>query len=1425
MPRRGGMSGAELATGYISLSVRYKSAMSQIGKDVESLEGTATSVGNRAGQAIESGIAGGASGGVGKAKSILESELSSSHASSVGHNWGQSFISNAGSAVSSGWAGLHGNLVQNAEKTGLTVGNSIGLGARGGFSLLENAGVSAFHRVESEGKAIFSRLESAAGSVFSAFTGPMAKMIGLGALVGGIGYTFTKGFEHLENIQNATAMLEGMGFAARDVNQMFANINDSIKNTQYGVNDVMASATKLMEMGIKPGAELTKTLKEIENTAAGTGMTIEQTTNMYVKMATRDYATLRDMVQQPVIAARIKADYHMSPEDFAQALKDHAIGMDKLEHIMTDDFAGVAEQVFKGSFTAQLHKFGENIADIGQAIIEPFFNNMTGGMGTLNDKMAQWVDWLKSHQGEIVGFFEKVAVGAEKFAASALITLGDLTIGIGHLIHALGTLTFNDSLKKAGDDAVGYGNKMKGWSDDITNTAIPATEKFFDKLQNVTNVMGALGTATMAINDNGKVFLQDYNQATIDKLANLHIKVGAGGELTAITPEAAQELQDTLDKLGLKAEVTPQFTNWWTDAQMKVAKMPPIKVDIEPDPSKLDPAGWGAKWGAEFRKYILEPGSPGNSLPSTQGSPGNSLPSTQGHWATGGFGRMPRSATIQSAVHPGGLVNWAEPSTGGEAYIPLGSANHARSVGIWKQTGHILSSHGPMHGLFTNPMGTGYGEMLHTTGPMHSQGPLSTKVHFDKGGVLQVIWNNTATGEKVGEAGGQFVGPGTAQPGYYRDNWAGHTGHVHTSFSSGPKGEFYGLKKGTEIHDGGPGFPPWVYDLGNQFGLEASTYAGHQEGSGFNRGIDWFPKHHDDMSGASYSKAERADLDDFAHYISRAGVFPGAKDPKRGGARNDSGRGESGGSGGSGESKTGEGGANSSTLMLSDVIAAFHGGFTGGSTGGTGDSGYSGTPGGAAGGPHVGAGFGGGTDGGGAPASQSGFNWDEVARAESSNNWQNADTGKNGHYGGLQFSPATWNAFGGQEFAAMPNQATREQQIIVANRTAFGGYNGTKPQGLGAWETITNGSANVGGVNGTDPKRGGNRQQPFPADGPFGGDTGTTTETPKEKALREKIDKLNGDLRVAGEKQDELKARKKPPTPEELKAAKDHIDDINGQVGAAQDQLRILQSGGTKTDVAEGTVQATISKLKADLKVAQDKVDELTDPKRKKPASQSEIDAAKNRVTGIQTKIDDAEKKASTLPGNGAGGPAGGGMGDINLSSLADTATSGLMQTFLPPGFVNPFSTSLMHGASTLMSFIAGKLPDPNMGRALSLGGALMSGKGGNIASAIKGFIPGAYGQANVGSPGSAPGSTGVNFLGGGGGGGGLPLPQIPGLPKDVGANAAGNNVTVNTGANYAGANFGVGPNDFKDLVHTKDMASARANTNFDIPRIGMPGG
>jgi hypothetical protein len=66
--------------------------------------------------------------------------------------------------------------------------------------------------------------------------------------------------------------------------------------------------------------------------------------------------------------------------------------------------------------------------------------------------------------------------------------------------------------------------------------------------------------------------------------------------------------------------------------------------------------------------------------------------------------------------------------------------------------------------------------------------------------------------------------------------------------------------------------------------------------------------------------------------------------------------------------------------------------------------------------------------------------WDGLAQCESSGNWA-VNTG-NGYYGGLQFDSATWSDFGGTKYAPRADQATKEQQIEIAEkvRDQRGGY-------------------------------------------------------------------------------------------------------------------------------------------------------------------------------------------------------------------------------------------------------------------------------------------------------------------------------------------------------------------------------------------------
>lgn len=72
--------------------------------------------------------------------------------------------------------------------------------------------------------------------------------------------------------------------------------------------------------------------------------------------------------------------------------------------------------------------------------------------------------------------------------------------------------------------------------------------------------------------------------------------------------------------------------------------------------------------------------------------------------------------------------------------------------------------------------------------------------------------------------------------------------------------------------------------------------------------------------------------------------------------------------------------------------------------------------------------------------------WDKLAQCESSGNWS-ANTG-NGFSGGLQFTPSTWKAYGGSQYASNAKDASREEQIQVAEKVL-------QAQGANAWPGCT----------------------------------------------------------------------------------------------------------------------------------------------------------------------------------------------------------------------------------------------------------------------------------------------------------------------------------------------------------------------------------
>ncbi|MFJ6657932.1 transglycosylase family protein [Streptomyces sp. NPDC091377] len=148
--------------------------------------------------------------------------------------------------------------------------------------------------------------------------------------------------------------------------------------------------------------------------------------------------------------------------------------------------------------------------------------------------------------------------------------------------------------------------------------------------------------------------------------------------------------------------------------------------------------------------------------------------------------------------------------------------------------------------------------------------------------------------------------------------------------------------------------------------------------------------------------------------------------------------------------------------------------------------------------------------------------WDAVAQCESGGNWS-INTG-NGYYGGLQFSASTWAGYGGTKYAATADQASKAQQIEIAEKVLAG-------QGKGAWPSCGVGLSNTpyAGGGSTTPSAPATPAQPSqPSQSDSGSDERSSEEqsasrsqereaTPKETVTTptgQKVEKGDGEYKV-----------------------------------------------------------------------------------------------------------------------------------------------------------------------------------------------------------------------------------------------------------------------------------------------------------------------
>jgi tape measure domain-containing protein len=278
-------------------------------------------------------------------------------------------------------------------------------------------------------------------------TGMVAAAAAATAAVGGLSFVLTKGFERLQDIDNAEFKLRGLGHTAESVEQIMSDALSAVKGTAFGMGEAASIAASAVAAGVKPGQELAKYLSLTADAAAIAGVPLNEMGAILNKVTTANRAYTMELTQLadrgiPIfqalaevagvsaaevrdLASEGKIDAAMLAEALENTLGGAALRMGESlagafantgaalsrvgANLLKDVFPRFGE--FFNALIEAMEPVEEMAAQAGQAIgdkLNPVFDRLIGvlpQLSTFLGTLGSTLENIRSRAGDVMSFF------------------------------------------------------------------------------------------------------------------------------------------------------------------------------------------------------------------------------------------------------------------------------------------------------------------------------------------------------------------------------------------------------------------------------------------------------------------------------------------------------------------------------------------------------------------------------------------------------------------------------------------------------------------------------------------------------------------------------------------------------------------------------------------------------------------------------------------------------------------------------------------------------------------------------------------------------------------------------------------------------------------------------------------------------------
>lgn len=247
-----------------------------------------------------------------------------------------------------------------------------------------------------------------------------------GKLVSAITSPLSKGMGRLINLDNATAKLEGLGHSAESVQTIMDSALGAVKGTAFGLDEAAGVAASAVAAGVKPGADLQRTLSLVADASTIAGTSMGDMGAIFNKVAGTGKIqgeVIAQLGERGIPILQLLADeMGVSAEEVGKLASQGEIDFARFQNAMEKGMGGAAlksGETFEGAMAnaqASLGRIGANFLGPVFEELAPTLSALTGAMGPLEGVAADLGEKFGDFLVPILETFQDMLAGGFDFA-------------------------------------------------------------------------------------------------------------------------------------------------------------------------------------------------------------------------------------------------------------------------------------------------------------------------------------------------------------------------------------------------------------------------------------------------------------------------------------------------------------------------------------------------------------------------------------------------------------------------------------------------------------------------------------------------------------------------------------------------------------------------------------------------------------------------------------------------------------------------------------------------------------------------------------------------------------------------------------------------------------------------------------------------